>query len=330
MHKHIIAFMGLIWLIVSQAYTQPCTGKTIADIDVSRQRIVRAYYDNDYFVGTNQYYTQGVRLELIHPQFKNLFISKNLLLRIGQRATTYYGLGISHALYTPVDLQSAEIVPGDRPYAGNFTLNHFLISNERDREMRLTTQIELGFLGPLAGGGLIVRATENPDSPQGWNNQIKTDFILGYQALFEKGFLSINGIDLVGQLSASASTRYTYFGVGGLLRIGMLNPYFYELHFTKRSIYGQRDIKATQIYLYARPQAQFVAYDATLQGGLLNRSSPYAIAGSDLKRVRPKVEIGLDIIVGRVGLGLSFNWEGGKFDGATAHKWGQIKLMVGL
>ena len=73
MNKSIIFIVCLLTLFSANVYAQPCTGKTIADIDVSRQRILRAYYDNDYFTGKNQYYTQGVRLELIHPSFKNLF-----------------------------------------------------------------------------------------------------------------------------------------------------------------------------------------------------------------------------------------------------------------
>lgn len=330
MHKYTILIVSLFLLAISPIFSQPCTGKTIADIDVSRQRIVRAYYDNDYFIGRDQYYTRGVGLELINPQFKNLFLSKNFLLRIGSRARTYYGLGVKHALYTPEDLQSADIVTGDRPYAGTFVFNHFLISNDLVRQMRMTTQIEVGFLGPLAGGGLIVRRTENPNSPKGWSNQIKTDLILGYKMLFEKGFVSTNGIDVVGHVSTNISTRYTYLGLGGLLRLGMVNPYFYELHFTGRSMYGSRSIKASQIYFYARPEIHFIGYDATLQGGLFNRSSPYTIPGSSIKRLRPKIEAGLDFTIHRVGLGLSYNWQGAEFKEGNAHSWGKIKVLFGF
>ncbi|RMG24605.1 MAG: lipid A deacylase LpxR family protein [Bacteroidetes bacterium] len=327
----LIRTITCLWVCLAalwQLSAQPCTGRTIADIDVSRQYIFRAYYDNDFLTGTNRYYTQGIRLEFINPQLRKFWPAQNLLYRIGERAKTYYGLGVQHRLYTPADLQSADVVTGDRPYAGYFTLNTFLISNDLDRMLRLTTQIEVGLLGPLAGGGLIVRRTEKPDSPQGWSNQIKTDLILGYQAVLEKGFLSTDGIDLAGQVSASVSTRYTYLGVGGLLRLGLLNPYFYELHFTTRSILGQRDIRDMQVYVYVRPEAQLVAYDATLQGGLLNRSSPYTIPASDLKRVRTQLEAGLEVIVKRVGLGAAFYWQGSQFDGAESHKWGQLKLFV--
>lgn len=325
--KHLLLVLGF-WLMCWNVQAQPCTGRTVADLDVSRQRILRAYYDNDAFTGTNRYFTQGIRLELINPQFRHFFLAKNALFRIGQRARTYYGLGVSHSLYTPDNLQSPDIVVGDRPYAGHFAFNTFLISTDFDRKLRMTTNIELGLLGPLAGGGLIVRRTVDPDNPQGWDNQIKTDLLIGYQARLEKGLLSTQGIDFVVQADVSASTRYTYAGLGALLRIGMLNPYFYELHFSPRSILGSRDIKAAQVYAYARPEVHFIAYDASLQGGLLNRSSPYTIPGSQLSRIRPRIEAGLEVIVRRVGLGAAFFWQGAEFDGADTHQWLQLKLMV--
>lgn len=46
-------------------------------------------------------------------------------------------------------------------------------------------------------------------------------------------------------------------------------------------------------YVYAKPQLNAVAYDATLQGGPLNRSSPCTIAARDLFRLVYRQQVGV-------------------------------------
>ena len=55
----------LIFLAGGGLIAQPCTGGSIADHDVSNTSLVRVFYDNDAFAGTNRYYTHGIRAELI-------------------------------------------------------------------------------------------------------------------------------------------------------------------------------------------------------------------------------------------------------------------------
>lgn len=318
----------IVFLFASDLKAQPCTGMTISDVDVSQRRLVRAYYDDDAFAGTDRFYTRGIRLELIHPQFNELWLSKRILFRLGGRPTTYYGLGISQAIYTPENLTSPDMISGDRPYAGTLTLQHFLISNDLRKKIRLTTFADVGFLGPLSGAGLFVSSNENPDRPQGWDNQIKTDILLAYGGKIEKGLLSVNGADVVGFASGRVGTVHTDLSVGALLRLGLVNPYFHDLHFTERSIYGSRDVRDYQVFLTARAAGRLVGYDGTLQGGLFNRSSPYTIAGSELKRFLPMSAIGLTFVYKIVEVGYEHNFAAARFNGVESHSWGQIHAVV--
>ena len=307
---------------------QPCTGMSIADADASRERLLRLYYDDDAFAGTHRYFTRGIRAELIHPRFRDLFLSRRILFRLGGRPTTYYGLGVAQAIYTPENLSSPDIVPGDRPYAGTLSLQHFLISNDLRRMLRMTTWLDIGVLGPLSGSGLFAGANENPNRPQGWDKQIRTDLLLGYGGMIEKGLISVNGIDAVAFGRVNLGTVHTYAGGGLLLRLGLVNPYFHDLHFSRRTIYGNRDVRPYQFFLTARGEGRLIGYDATLQGGLLNRSSPHTIAGSDMKRFLPLGALGAAFVYKIVELGYEHNFAGARFNGVTGHTWGQLRLIV--
>lgn len=315
----------ILCIISITGFAQPCTGISIADADVSPQRILRVYYDNDLFAGTDRYYTQGFRIDLITPRFRDLWLSKRVLFRLGRRPRTFYGLSLQHASYTPDSISVPDIVRRDRPYARTTVFSHFLISNDLRNKIRLTTSLDIGFMGPMATLFLL-QDSGLGSGTEGWENQIKTDLILGYRAKLEKGLLSTQGVDILAFGEASASTLQTYAGLGAKLRLGFLNPYFYDLHFSNRTIYGSRAINNVQVFLHGQASIRAFAYDATLQGGLLNRSSPYTLTGAEISRIRPLLSGGIQFIIKRLGLGYEHFFEGKAFKVGESHSWGQIKL----
>lgn len=325
--KSFFFLLMAIGLLSTSGLSQPCTGFTIEDVDVSSKRILDIYYDNDRFGGTNRYYTEGWGITFISPRFKNLFLSRLLLLRVGRRPRTFYGLQLSHAAFTPDNILATEVVEGDRPYARQTIFTHSLISNDIQRNMRLTTAFDIGFIGPFATAGLYRGESFRSNGPVGWENQIRTDLILGYRGRFEKGLLSTNGVDLVAYGDAGLSSLRTYGGVGALIRLGLINPYFYDLYVDQRSIYGDRDIRPIEVYLKVDAGVQAVGYDATLQGGLLNRSSPYTLSGSELKRINFNGNAGLYIFIKRFGINYIHTFRTAEFDGADSHNWGRIEAI---
>jgi lipid A 3-O-deacylase len=314
--------LPLFFLAFARLFSQPCTGITIADADVSSQRILRIFYDNDFFAGTQRYYTHSLRAELIHPRFKDLWLSKRLLLRIGRRARTYYGLGIRQQAFSPEAIDARDIVPGDRPYAGSLELSHFLISNDSRNKLRLTTSLDLGLIGPLALGRMVTA------NSQGWDHQIATDLIIGYRARLEKGLFESQNVDMQAFGQANLSTLQPHAALGAQLRIGILNPYFFTLHFTQKSIQGSRVIKKTQFFLQLTGQGQAIAYDASLQGGLLNRNSPYRLEGSEINRLIGQFSASVNLIHGRLGLAYAQVFRSKSFKAGLAHSWGSVRLFL--
>jgi hypothetical protein len=68
------------------------------------------------------------------------------------------------------------------------------------------------------------------------------------------------------------------------------------------NIYSQEPAhhKSFSLYLYEQPMVNVIGYDATLQGGLINRSSPYTINTGSLNRLVFHNRIGLVVNIRRV------------------------------
>jgi len=309
-----LGFFPRIW-------AQPCTSRTTAEHDIANWRMVRLYYDNDFFAGTNRYYTSGLRAEYISPACFYVITSR-LLLRWGLRSRTYYGFSFTHQLFTPERLAADYQDQQDRPFAGKMEASHFMISNLRDERLRFLTELQVGVLGPIAAGRYLAQG----DSL--WEDQVGFDLLLGYRARLEKGIVDPEFFDLSAFGEAQLNTGLTYAEAGAVIRVGRLNPPFYDLEFATQSLRGTREIYDWQLFLHLQGAARLVGYDASLQGGLINRGSPYTLDGSDLRRLVPRGSVGLTFIYKFLGLGYEHVFMGPPFQEANAHSFGQVKLMV--
>mgnify|MGYP006266643733 CR=1 FL=1 len=319
MKRFLFSFFGLCLAI--SLHAQPCTNRTTAEHDIATWRMVRVEYDNDWFAGTNRYYTHGLRAEVIAPKLFYLYTSK-LLLRWGKRSRTFYGLAVDQDLFTPQALTTDYQDNQDRPFAGTLQLSNFMISNLRDQRMRFLTEVQIGVLGPLAGGRFLAAG----DSL--WDEQIGTDLLLGYRARLEKGVFESNGVDFSAYGEAQVQTVRTYAELGGILRAGRLNPPFYDLDFAVKSLRAGRPIHDVQVYLFAEGNVRFVGYDATLQGGLINGGSPYTFSGEDLRRFQYRGAVGLQAVIKSVGIGYRHSFWSPTFQTGQAHSWGQVRVWV--
>jgi hypothetical protein len=86
------------------------------------------FFDNDTFGGTDENYTNGVRLSWISPSLPVDRLSgfhRNLdwlLHRIdwqgGNPWLYQYGISLTQLMFTPEDIATSTLIPDDRPYAG--------------------------------------------------------------------------------------------------------------------------------------------------------------------------------------------------------------------
>ncbi len=274
-------------LIATLVVPHVCAGQAISttgtERDTRRQSYWRLSYDNDFFTATDKYFTQGIALEIVSPRLRALPARRVL---IAPRATVVrYGIGYEDDGYTASDLKAPQILWDDHPYAGTKQLRLFAIADDTLRRQRVTSMLTLGLIGQGAGGKeiqtFIHRRTGNT-IPQGWGNQIRNDVILNYEAGMERQlFRASDRLLLTGSSSARAGTFNTAATVGVTAMLGRVGSPFATAR------------PRREMYLYAKPQVNLVGYDATLQGGLFNRSSPYTISASALSRIVYRQQVGL-------------------------------------
>jgi lipid A 3-O-deacylase len=151
----------------------------------------RVVYDNDLFSGTDRYYTQGVIIEMSVPALSAWPLSK-ILVPLNKLANNYYWSAFEQDCFTPKSIRRDTVNRFDRPYAALLYYSRYLLSMNDRRKQRLSTRLDLGVIGPLAGGRetqtAIHRATNN-DEPLGWQHQLKNDLLLNYSLAIEQGLL---------------------------------------------------------------------------------------------------------------------------------------------
>ncbi|GAB5558408.1 MAG: lipid A deacylase LpxR family protein [Synoicihabitans sp.] len=139
-----------------------------------------AYWENDWFGGTDKHYTNGVKLAWISPDMSEWLEDgwrQRLVKRLPfvNRAGTQKNLGVSFAqhIYTPRDTDRTIPDPNDRPYAGWSYLGFsFLAKTDTQAD---TIALQLGIVGPHSFAGDVqnyVHELLNVDTSKGWRYQL--------------------------------------------------------------------------------------------------------------------------------------------------------------
>ena len=278
---------------------------------------VRFRYDNDFFTATDRYYTQGINLEITHPSFQGFFLEKILLHPITGRSE--YGISFQHNAYTPTSIRHNEIILDDRPFAACLFLNTFRVVTDTLRRRRMSATISLGLLGQGAGGKEMQETIHrwlNNIEPLGWSHQVRNDLILNYQVNYEQGIYHRRYLLLSSYFSGRAGTLSDKLGGGFTLMTGLFdNPYSPE-----------KPGRKVQLYLYTNPVVQAIGYDATLQGGLFDRESPYVLPAAAIDRMVFQNNAGIVLRFGKVYLEYFQSVLTKEFSTGVLHRWGGIQF----
>ena len=297
---------------------------------ISPDRLLRYTYANDLFFRTDYYFTQGMTLTLVHPALARLPV-RHLLLRGPIGSTQYHGITLHYDGFTPLRIQDPFIRVGDRPYATYGYAAFFRISNQPARHQRLTTALELGFIGPAAGGKelqtAIHRVTGNAE-PRGWDYQIRNAPILGYRLAFEKQLAAAGHVELIVNTEASLSTLYTHASTGLHLRAGQLNPYFSNLGTMNSG--GHAGSHKWQLYGQATLEGRLIGYNATLQGGIFTENDPYTLAAEDVRCTVLRSSGGIVLAYEKLTFEATSIWTSPEFAGGRTHRWGLLGVTIVL
>ncbi len=149
-------------------------------------------FENDLFFGTDQHYTNGVRLELtlaednfllpgVRPAFYRDFDDVSTTLLLGQN------------LYTPNDISVPDLIPDDRPYAAwlyggvRYAATgppkdwDWGISDENRVLHYSSVELNVGVIGPSAQGESIqdgIHDLTGSTPPRGWDHQLRDEIAI--------------------------------------------------------------------------------------------------------------------------------------------------------
>ncbi|HUR12232.1 MAG TPA: lipid A deacylase LpxR family protein [Flavitalea sp.] len=277
----------------------------------------RFYYENDFFTASDEYYTQGIQFEWAHPRIKKFFLSK-ILVHL-KEAPSIHGIAVETEGYTPVYIDRSEVQYGDRPFASSILFKTFSISIKRETKIRIASTFTAGVIGPAAGGKEIQTSIHRwigYTLPTGWVNQVRNDVVLNYQVNMEKNLVQGNVFRLLGDVSARAGSYSTKFRGGFSVIVGK-SPSLFE-----NPLHG----KKLFYYVYMQPQVNFIGYDATLQGGLFNRSSPYTIAAKNISRITFQDRLGVVVMKGNIYLEYFQYYLTKEFSSGHMHRSGGIQV----
>lgn len=311
MLKSTILFVLLPSLLFSQKIDHLASFR-----DIKNDTYFRFNYENDYFAATDENYTQGYSFELVMPVFEKNPI--NHLFFIPNTSTTKYGLAVEHIGFTPNHYELPEIQVGDRPFAAAIMLKSFMVATDTLSHSRFTSSLSVGLIGPGAFGKEMqvgIHELTGNKEPLGWRHQIKNDLVLNYEVGYERQLLRYrNVLSIQGQANAQLGTLFTNTSFGASATLGKINSPF------------SMNQQGFELYLYAHPLLRVVGYDATLQGGLLNATSPYTIRSSDVERFVGQFNYGLILKTRTLYFEYSRSRITREFKTGASASWGGLKI----
>lgn len=229
--------------------------------------------ENDAYLATlnDRYYTNGLFIyfrRALNPQKLSDHVEKKT-----------YEISAGQKMYTPYWGQVPKKENQDRPFAGYLYAGASYSIFYKDESV-LKTSVEIGTVGPnsLAQDAQeLLHRTVGFYTPAGWEYQIRNEVAVNLAATYSKLFIRSNDhiVDLSGQGYANIGTTFSGLGASALFRAGRLNQLFNST--THNAVIGNAktaSLNKSEFFVYAKPQLNFVAYDATIQGSLFNNNSP--------------------------------------------------------
>ncbi|MEI9943550.1 MAG: lipid A deacylase LpxR family protein [Chitinophagaceae bacterium] len=291
--------------------------------NINAPRYFRFHYDNDYFTKSDEYYTQGITLEYVHPGIKKFLPAKLLYTLFSTEAQ--YGITVNLFGYTPTTIKSDNILYGDRPFDANISLTTFSIQADDVHRRQISTAFSIGVMGQAALGKEIQtgihRWLKNP-LPHGWQHQIRNDIIINYRLQYEKQLFG-DGTHFL--LNSTAEAR------AGTLNDKVSGGFnFMTGRFNKRFSSSANPHRKAEYYFYGQSRVHFIGFDASLQGGLFNRTSPYHIPAKDISRITFQADAGVIVSFKNLFLSYTQSYLTKEFSTGHYHRWGGVSFGLSL
>jgi hypothetical protein len=278
--------------------------------------------DNDVFLlfGQDRYYTNGIdfyfRKAMSLPRNSKKLENRTWSLNIGQK------------LYNAHSGSIDTIDRVDRPFTGYLYASGEIKWFFKNEDV-LSFGSEVALIGPQALGEEVQESYHkfmNFYPVKGWeyqlNNAVGVDIRTSYsrflfRSLSEKwdGFLNAN---------LSLGLNNTRVGVGPSFRYGRFNRMFESAEMGGR-LNSKNNNSKNEVYVFYRPQINWVVYNSTIQGGMLIENKgpvTYDVMPFVLSQV-----IGLQWNSDRLGLNFNYTFNTKEIRSeAVPHQYGSLRL----
>lgn len=280
--------------------------------------------DNDSYLaqGSDRYYTNGL---FIH--FRRATDQEKLSAGLEKKI---YELSLGQKMYNPVSGYTPNPSRQDRPFAG-YLYAGAAMSWFHANESILKTSVELGTTGPNSlaeAGQKFLHRTTGFYKPEGWEYQIKNELAVNLSAAYTRllGRSEDNIFDYALEGYGNLGTTFSGAGAGILFRAGQINQLFNSA--STQSVIGHhaktKALVKREFFVYVKPQLNYVAYDATVEGSMFNDNSPVTY---DVKPVVFAQQFGIDYSSQRFTADFNVILKTKEIKStAMAHQWGSISL----
>jgi lipid A 3-O-deacylase len=222
--------------------------------------------------GTDNAYTNGTGIYYFYkPSQPSRFFLDKWMPAAGDSSTNIYGWGLTQLMYTPDDINSSAYQPNDYPWSGGLYASHTRYSYDAQRHYDFQTELVLGVMGPAALDRefqSLAHHMINYLQPTGWGRQYSNDLLLNVNFTVEKQLASIgNTVTIIGGGQVYAGTMQNGAAIYPMILVGKMDNYFNGFFSQYSSPGCDKRHKRWQIYGFIKPELQYFATYALLQGG---------------------------------------------------------------
>jgi len=282
-------------------------------------RSISLSIDNDIFTNTDYYYTHGTSISVTG-------IGNRLyraLPGLGFYGDDSYEMSLHQNLFTPINPESGDLVPEDRPFAGLLFFRFTKHSVLHKSKIQLKSEWVIGVIGPSSLGEKIQQSIHELQ-PTGWTYQVQDDLLLNLNLELEKGIMVYENFEFAASAGINAGSMNTGALVSGKIIAGKLHP---RNKSYQQSYSGEQKRTKTIHYQFSfKPSVQYVMHNASLNGGWINTLSQHTFARSEIKPMVASVQAGLCISYAEWDLNMYLNYISSEFNGGFDHRWGGIGI----
>lgn len=312
-----IVLTGVLIIFTISIFAREYPGEFSAEEQTSSGTTLVLDWENDIFLNSDYYFTNGAALTVINSKLAISFIDRILRSPLSY-TNKRYSLEIRQNMYTPEKMYEPGIQYGDRPFAGYLTVTYN--SETYSNRKRMVTALTVGTVGRFSGAGFtqnFIHSFNNMQQSEGWVYQIKDTPVINIKYQFENNFIN---------------TTFLYVGYKVRAQVGTLNTDAYAQTSLKLGVLASgydmpEKSDGFQAYIYTGFGTKISVYNATLQGGVIGRQpNHYYIREIDRNAVVLDVTFGFVATYKNMYLKTGFTFISPEFVDAKPHGWGAITV----